>query len=241
MKKIIIVIGVLFCALYGFTQSSGYQAQLHDLARIIKSHDSYSADLKIVMYSNERDSVIDIQTASIVRNKDRVRIKIDFIETYIDKKYKIVVDHTDKTITILPPDLSFISSMNSLDLYKIDTMVNFFNTVSGPTSTKYVLGISNREASRIEISVSKKDISVDTIFLAMKNNIINLSSVPDTYKSIPSPSLEFIYSNYVFGRTAKIKSTCSKNYFVKRRKTFLPQGEFADYIVVNKLSINPQY
>jgi hypothetical protein len=151
------------------------QTAKEDFAKINNAYvnnSQLSMKVKYELYKNNlAKEVFQVETGEIKRNGNNKYTKIGNIETIENDKYRVIVDHDDKNISLLSTITVADETPKKEELYlvNLEKMLAICSKVEFKEENKvqnsYLLMLPNEEYSEIKIIVNKKTFFIEKMIL----------------------------------------------------------------------------
>lgn len=235
MFKLLFACASIFFAFSVSAQNAEFWSDIQSLANRIEKVKYYQANLDVNMFSEDTATIPnDHKLFKILKYKKRTKIISDFIVTYIDSKYMIIVDSIDRTISILPPDKRFIRKLTGMIIEKSDSSIIGISLNQSLNDKCYRLRLIDEKVSSLNLCFDANTYFINSIIIYYKDPIYQ--SLEDSQSSISykQPRVEITYNNIEILKNGLI-AFYSDDYVKLKHDKFITSEKYSNYTIIDKL------
>lgn len=198
---------------------------------------SYSLDIQYAVFdSHSGGNLVEQKSGKYVKHQDMSYSKILDIETVVNPKRTVVVNHEDRFIVITDTKKISLSPLQT----NTDSLLKWCSSIKvqdlGTTERRYTLNFSEEEDpefSKIELSISLVNYSIKKMVLYYNQEMPLTEN--DYYAKEKKPRLEITYKTFVSMPTVNASLFEESTYVSEINKVYKGKGKCSAYEVINQL------
>jgi hypothetical protein len=208
-----------------------YEKMMEKTVGYLTGKTPFKVDIRISSYkTHATTTAFETQDGYYIRSGKNYHTFLMGLHSYQNKKYRFVVDTSDKTIMIAEPE----NEKNQKPLFdtyqEVKKYVSSYKVLTLENTTKVRIDFTNKmKIARVEMEIDKEGIPLKTSTY-MRVELSENSGDPGSEKS--SPRLETIFSNYKKNYKVDIEKEFSDSrFFVITNGKFSGVGNYKNYTI----------
>lgn len=186
--KLLLLWGILLCSNLNFAQS--LQADLQKIVQPLASASSVAIRVQVTMYSRKGGPQVYATNASMLRDQQHSLHVLGDQENFASPKYQVNVDHTEKTVLIVPKaEAPAQPEKITADLRQLQQLI-----AKRPKDAKVVTLVSDQAGIR-KYRVTKVP-GYDEIVLVLNMTTLAIQSIAYTYSANGEMKGQYVLLDY---------------------------------------------
>ncbi len=234
---------LLFCVLFSMsgnavnTPAEKAKADFKKVNDLYSSTTSYSLDIQYSVYdSHTGGNLVEQKSGKYIKYQGMSYSKVLEIETVVNPKRTVVVNHEDKFIVITDTRKMSLSPLQT----NVDSLLKWCSSIQvqdlGTTERHYTLNFTDddqMEFSKIELHINLSNYSIKKMVLCYNQEMpLNQN---DYYEKEKKPRLEIVYKTFVASPPVNVALFAEDTYVTQENNAYKGKGKTITYEVINQL------
>lgn len=239
LRKLLPVLCVLFAMSVKAlnTPAEKAKADFKKVNDLYSSTASYSLDIQYSVYDNHTGgNLVEQKSGKYIKYQDMSYSKVLEIETVVNPKRTVVVNHEDKFIVITDTKKMSLSPLQT----NVDSLLKWCSSIKvqdlGTTERHYTLNFTDDdevEFSRIELYINLSNYSIKKMVLCYNQEMPLTQN--DYYAKEKKPRLEIVYKTFTASPPVSAALFAEGTYVTQENNAYKGKGKTATYEVINQL------